>query len=280
LSGQNAMDTRRGFTLIELLVVIAIIALLMAILIPALDAARQKAMDIKCTSHLRQIGIGLMLYIDDNDGAMPWVGNDRLHRKCNRYLWFQPGTKTLMPVDNSPLADDTYWGVHFLKYIKSKEVFGCPAFKDVAVELMYPGYDPMLINEAAYGLNAYSTNRNATEIRIPANFIYCTDHVEPRVDDNSDDMFFNDGPGTWNVTRHRPGSPDPDRMQEYRGIFRHAIKFNDPFRTGGKANILWLDGHVSWLQETLGEKNPPIPSNPLQPPIYGPDVPQSWYTGN
>ncbi len=253
----------------------------MAMLLPALDAAKQRAMDIKCTSHMRQIGIALMLYIDDNDGAMPWVGDDRLDRQCNQYQWYIPGTTTLMPIDDSPLARDTYWGVHFLKYVKSREMFGCPAFKDVAVELMYPGANPMLINEAAYGLNAYSTNRNATEIRLPANFIYCTDHVEPRVDDNHQDMFFNSGPGTWNVTRHRPG-PDgvPDRMKEYRGIFRHSIKFNDEFRTGGKAGVLWLDGHVTWLQETLGESNPPPPTNPRQPQILGPDVSRSWYTGN
>ncbi len=269
------MDRRRGFTLIELLVVIAIIALLLAILLPALDAAKQKAMDIKCTSHMRQIGLALMLYIDDNDGAMPWVGNDRLDRMMNRYSWYDPATGQLRGM-NDPEA---YWGIHLLKYMKSREMFGCPAFKDVAVELMYPGANPMLINEAAYGLNAYTTNRNATEIRLPANFIYCTDHVEPRVDDNSDDMFFNSGPGTWNVTRHRPGGV-PDRMKEYRGIFRHSIKFNDEFRTGGKAGVLWLDGHVTWLQETLGERNAPVPSNPQQPPINGPDVSQSWYTGN
>ncbi|MHC4641313.1 MAG: type II secretion system protein, partial [Planctomycetota bacterium] len=98
------MDRRRGFTLIELLVVIGIIAVLLAMLLPALDAAKQRAMDIKCTSHMRQIGLALMLYIDDNDAAMPWVGDDRLHRQINNYLWFQPGTRTLMPIDDSPLA--------------------------------------------------------------------------------------------------------------------------------------------------------------------------------
>jgi prepilin-type N-terminal cleavage/methylation domain-containing protein/prepilin-type processing-associated H-X9-DG protein len=253
-----SMDKRKGFTLIELLVVIAIIALLLALLIPALDAARQKALDIRCTSHLRQIAIALMIYIDDNDGEMPWVGDDRLDRKCNFYLWNDPTTgdpKTMFD-------DDAYWGIHFLNYIKTRVIFGCPAFKDVAADLMYAGADPMLINEAAYGLNAYTTNRNATEIRIPANFIYCTDHVEPRDDDYSRDLFHNDGPGTLNLRDFRPGG-DPDRMKEYRGIFRHAIKFRDDYKTGGKANILWLDGHVEWLWETTGD-----------------DVPEKWYTGD
>ena len=62
------MDKRRGFTLIELLVVIAIIALLMAILMPALERARNAAMAAICKSNLHQWGLIWMLYCDDNDG--------------------------------------------------------------------------------------------------------------------------------------------------------------------------------------------------------------------
>ncbi len=62
---------RRAFTLIELLVVIAIIALLIAILLPALGAARKTAMTIKCSSQLRQQGIGLGTYVIDEGGYFP-----------------------------------------------------------------------------------------------------------------------------------------------------------------------------------------------------------------
>jgi prepilin-type N-terminal cleavage/methylation domain-containing protein/prepilin-type processing-associated H-X9-DG protein len=62
------MNKRRGFTLIELLVVIAIIALLMAILMPALQRVKRQAQSVMCQANLKQWGLIFKMYIDDNDG--------------------------------------------------------------------------------------------------------------------------------------------------------------------------------------------------------------------
>ncbi len=62
---------RQAFTLVELLVVIAIISILLSVLIPSLHRARSSALRVACAHNLKQIGLGIDLYLGDNDGAYP-----------------------------------------------------------------------------------------------------------------------------------------------------------------------------------------------------------------
>src|SRR5689334_8916729 len=70
--------SRRAFTLVELLVVIAIIALLIAILLPALSKTRALSNRVKCSSNLRQLVVATTLYANDFDGRLPFCNCARI----------------------------------------------------------------------------------------------------------------------------------------------------------------------------------------------------------
>ncbi len=95
------MKSKKGFTLIELLVVIAIIALLLAILVPSLNKAKEKAREVICRVHLKGIGLGLTIYIDEN--------NNKVYPNVpNRFLWYDSAGNYLRP--DHP---DAYWGLAY-----------------------------------------------------------------------------------------------------------------------------------------------------------------------
>jgi prepilin-type N-terminal cleavage/methylation domain-containing protein/prepilin-type processing-associated H-X9-DG protein len=246
----------RAFTLIELLVVIALIALLMAMLMPALQRVKEASRETVCKSNLRNVGLGLTAYLQDNDFKPANCGS------MNGFFW-RNAAGNLRTVKDT----DAYWGVAYVRYLPQESVFGCPSYRSVA-ELIYQG-DPKLIYDAAYGLNSYlfraSGSSSGSGVRSTATiphqdqFIVAHDHVEPKLEQGSVDMFHNDGAGTKNLTMYRQGG---QRAKFYRGIFRHAIRSQGEFTTGGRANLLWLDGHVSGLTETTGD-----------------DVPKEWYQG-
>lgn len=120
-----------GFTLIESLVVVGIIAILVAILMPALKKVRSEAQLASCMSNLRQIGLAVNMYANDNYGYIPPPGGF-YPRQSNYYLWTSHGI-ALIYGGQQPAADGInhadYMGLMHLfvsRYIVTPDTFYCP----------------------------------------------------------------------------------------------------------------------------------------------------------
>ena len=243
------ISRKRGFTLIELLVVISIIALLMAIIMPALQRVKNQAQEIKCRGNLRQYGVVQAMYLDDNDGRYPsaWtslVKNEYPVSGYQRYCrWHDPRYP----------ADGPIW-----KYMPETKVNLCPTFAVLAKTMaqLHPSHvatnpiDPYY----SYSMNAFlGANNNYSpggkagpdgsgrsgvlkfsEItRSKAQvFFFAEENMWAR-------------PGNANVLNDNALCGDG---RDWFGTF-HGAKRGD--WNGGTINAVFVDAHVEWVKSGL-----------------------------
>lgn len=259
--GRNSMK-KPAFTLVELLVVIAIIALLMSILMPALSRARKQARTILCKNNLRQYGLGAKMYIDDNEGEIPYSMYWLYNSSPDGYdTWHNES----LGLDKRPDLAGVLW-----PYLKDKDIHMCPEFRVTGRYDCYNCKGSKPINpQYSYAMNsylngdAYKSLSNLTLQNKIKNVKY-----EWNVKNPAGVMFFSEE-NSWTIQfLSIAGINDtnlraqPDRAVDCFGTF-HNPPGGDIDK--GKANAVFVDSHVeivsAYCEGNILPKDAGKPSN-------------------
>jgi prepilin-type N-terminal cleavage/methylation domain-containing protein len=266
---------RRAFTLIELLVVISIIALLLSILMPGLQKAKQHALRMLCKTNLHSYGLAMNMYLTeyDEEFPFPWTniyqdkdnpGSDRLPGEIQRYCrWHNP----LFALAGNEDIQGPLWS-----FLEAEEVNLCPVFAKLGVkygELHFPGsciggpFDAQF----GYAQNVYLGANNggfgdlgwlegevskASEVKSPARtFVFGEENP----------WQMNTSQPTWNGEPYDimiSGATLNDTALVTRLTKTNVNSFNDAFATfhsppagdynEGTSNVVMMDGSIEAVQ--------------------------------
>ena len=227
VSNRNVSRGTRAFTLVELLVVIGVIALLIALLLPALNAARRQATDVQCMANLRSIGQGLAIYAGENRNHWPRPARPNVNpQEWWHKTWIYPVVYGRVPA------------AHLIPknaYIENT-IFECPAARDV-----WQTDDQI---DISYGMSARLNDRRGSGDDDSGRGKFKSVLAIGR---SSETAVIVDSEGPWagTLTGANPAGWKSQRARLQQGSLRHR----------GHVNTLFADYHAERLSYAQIPKN-------------------------